>query len=135
MAESTANQQRWCVAPYFIVDDVVATANYYRDKLGFEYERFWGEPPRFCMVQRGGVVIMLKQLEQNGLTRPNHVADPEACWDAYVWIGNADVLHAEFASKGVKIARPICDQPYGCRDFDVEDCNGYRLCFGQNLDT
>ena len=26
---------RWDIAPYFIVDDVVASAEYYRDKLGF----------------------------------------------------------------------------------------------------
>ena len=38
----------WTIAPYFIVDDVVETANFYRDKLGFSYERFWGDPPRFC---------------------------------------------------------------------------------------
>jgi len=44
------SQPRWSVAPYFIVDDVVATANYYRDKLGFQYDRFWGEPPEFCMA-------------------------------------------------------------------------------------
>jgi len=35
------DRQRWVSAPYFIVDDVVSTANYYRDKLGFHYERFW----------------------------------------------------------------------------------------------
>ena len=39
------NRPRWSIAPYFIVDDVVTTANYYRDQLGFHYERFWGEPP------------------------------------------------------------------------------------------
>lgn len=54
-----ASRPRWSIAPYLIVDDVVATANYYRDKLGFGYERFWGEPPCFCMVWRNGVVIML----------------------------------------------------------------------------
>jgi hypothetical protein len=47
------------VAPYFIVDDVFATANFYRDNLGFRYERFWGDPPCFCMVKRNGIVIML----------------------------------------------------------------------------
>jgi bleomycin resistance family protein len=41
----------WNVAPYFIVDDVVAAANFYRDKLGFDYERFWGDPPCVCMVK------------------------------------------------------------------------------------
>jgi len=53
------DRQTWNIAPYFIVDDVVSTANYYRDKLGFHYDRFWGEPPSFCMVKRNGIVIML----------------------------------------------------------------------------
>lgn len=132
---TSAGRPRWSIAPYLIVDDVVATANYYRDKLGFRYERFWGEPPCFCMVRRNGVVIMLSQLERTGVMRPNRLVDPEkGAWDAYVWIDDADALHAEYKSKGVKIARDVCDQPYGCRDFDVEDCNGYRLCFGQDIE-
>ena len=135
MADNVANRPRWSIAPYFIVDDVVATATYYRDKLGFQYERFWGEPPCFCMVHRHGVVIMLSQLENQGVMRPNRIVDPEGgAWDAYIWIENADALMAEYKSKGVTVARAICDQPYGCRDFDVEDCNGYRLCFGQILE-
>jgi uncharacterized glyoxalase superfamily protein PhnB len=135
MSESIVAAPRWSIAPYFIVDDVVATANYYRDKLGFQYDRFWGEPECFCMVWRRGVVIMLSQLPNTGLMQPNSKAAPEqGAWDAYVWIDNADALYEEYKSKGVTIARDICDQPYGCRDFDVEDCNGYRLCFGQDLD-
>jgi hypothetical protein len=51
--------------------------------------------------------------------RPNRLADPMAT--------------AGIVTRGVTIARGVCDQPYGCRDFDVEDRNGYRLCFGQNL--
>jgi predicted enzyme related to lactoylglutathione lyase len=130
-----AGRARWAIAPYFNVDDVVTTANYYRDMLGFHYERFWGAPPSFCMVSRGGIVIMLSQICQPGVARPNRLADPEGeAWDAYIWIDDADALNAEFKSKGVKITRAICDQPYGCRDFDVEDCNGYRLCFGHNIE-
>ena len=132
--DPAAGRLRWSIAPYLVVDDVVTTANYYRDRLGFGYERFWGEPPCFCMVRRNGVVIMLAQLQQTGVVRPNRVVDPEGeAWDAYVWIDDADALHAEFTSKGVRITRDLWDQPYGCRDFDVEDCNGYRLCFGQDL--
>src|SRR5215831_10999596 len=121
MANSVVNQSHWSITPYFVVDDVVTTANYYRDKLGFEYERFWGEPPCFSMVQRSGIVIMLTQLEVTGVMRPNRTIDPErGAWDAYIWIDNADALYAEFKSEGVIIARDICDQPYGCRDFDVD---------------
>lgn len=130
-----AQQARWGIAPYFIVDDVTVSADYYRDKLGFRYERLWGDPPAFCMVIRGGIVIMLSQIAGAGGPRPNRLADPDGeAWDAYIWVDDADALHAEFASRGVTIVRAPCDQPYGCRDFEVEDCNGYRLCFGHNTE-
>lgn len=129
------NTRRWTVAPYLLVDDVVASANFYRDKLGFHYDRFWGEPPCFCMVGRGGITIMLSQFARAGAMRPNRMVDPHGeAWDAYVWVDGVDALYREFKSKGVKIARQVCDQPYGCRDFEVEDCNGYRLCFGQDME-
>jgi predicted enzyme related to lactoylglutathione lyase len=123
----------WSVAPYFLVDNVVATAEFYRDKLGFHYDRFWGNPPAFCMVKRGGIIIMLSQV-QGARKNPNSLAAPnEEPWDAYVWIDDADSLLSEYAANGVKIARTICDQPYLMRDFDIEDCNGYRLCFGHSI--
>jgi catechol 2,3-dioxygenase-like lactoylglutathione lyase family enzyme len=125
----------WSVAPYFFVPDVVQAAAFYRDKLGFQYERLWGDPPAFCMVKRGGIVIMLSQAEGGGPPHPNALDDPErAAWDAYIWIdGKADQLAEEFRSKGVTLEREPCDQEYGCRDFEVLDLNGYRLCFGQVL--
>jgi predicted enzyme related to lactoylglutathione lyase len=127
---------RWSIAPYFLVDDVVMTANFYRDKLGFQFDRFWGDPPAFCMVWRRGVVIMLSQHEPKGVMRPNSRAMPGGdAWDAYVWVDDADALFAEFSAKGVTIARALCDQPYGCRDFDIEDVNGYRICFGHDLES
>ena len=131
MDEST----RWSIAPYFHVTDVVAAANYYRDMLGFGYDRFWGEPVSFCMVYRRGVVIMLSQHTDPAAVRPNRLADVHGeAWDAYVWIDDADGLLAEYRARDVKIVRDICDQEYGCRDFEVEDSSGYRLCFGQALD-
>lgn len=127
--------ESWSIAPYFFVPDVVAAAHYYRDVLGFSFRRFWGEPPSFCMVHRGGIVIMLSAIEDPSLVRPNNKADREGgAWDAYVWVDNADALHDEFVSKGATIARQLCNQEYGCRDFDIIDCNGYRLCFGQILE-
>lgn len=132
---------RWSIAPYFLVKDVVAAANVYRDQLGFKYDRFWGEPPCFCMVRRAGVTILLSEVmrgsdESRTSTPPNpnsRAAPGEDCWDAYLWVDNADALHAEFKRNGVKIARELCDQEYGCRDFEVEDLDGYRLCFGHDL--
>ena len=87
----------WNVAPYFIVHDVVATAKFYGDKLGFCYERFWGDPPCFCMVKRNGIIIMLSQCDRRASVRPNHLVDPNGdAWDAYVWVDNADTLCSDF---------------------------------------
>jgi uncharacterized glyoxalase superfamily protein PhnB len=133
MADPASPPPRWGVAPYFLVADVAAAADYYRDRLGFAYDRVWGEPPAFCMVYRRGVVIMLKQAAA-GAPRPNHRADPHAeAWDAYVWVDDADALHGELAARGAAVVRPPCDQEYGCRDFEVDDRDGYRLCFGHDL--
>ena len=127
-------RDRWSVAPVLIVDDLAATANYYRDVLGFGYDRLWGEPPSFCMVRRAGVIVMLMQLGGPDAVRPNRAVDPEhEAWDAYIWVSDADALQAELAANGAKITRGLCTQEYGCRDFDVEDLNGYRLCFGHLL--
>jgi predicted enzyme related to lactoylglutathione lyase len=87
------------------------------------------------MVRRSGIVIMLSQFDAPGNIRPNHLVDPErGAWDAYIWVDAADALLAEYRSRGVKITRDICDQPYGCRDFEVDDLDGYRLCFGHDLE-
>ena len=127
-------KEQWHIAPYFHVEDLVASANYYRDKLGFHYERLWNEPPSFAMVKRGGIIIMLSLNDGPGAIRPNRTVDPEGgAWDAYVWVDDADALHEEFRAKGVRIARVPRDQEYGCRDFEIDDLNGYRLCFGHTL--
>ncbi|MGC2475545.1 MAG: VOC family protein [Candidatus Sulfotelmatobacter sp.] len=128
-----AQNLMWWVAPYFVVDDVVATASFYRDKLGFFYERFWGDPPRFAMVRRQGATIMLRQVDTSGHMRPNRTPNPNDCvLDAYFWIDDADKLCEQFQANGVKIVSPICDREYDMREFDIEDCNGFRLCFGHN---
>ena len=65
------------------------------------------------MLKRAGSIVMLKELPAPGGARPNRVADPEGdLWDAYLWVEDADALHAEYAAKGVKIVRGLCSQAY-----------------------
>ena len=49
-------------APYFLVDDVFATAEFYRDFLGFTFNEFFGDPPSFTIVERDGVCILFRQV-------------------------------------------------------------------------
>lgn len=132
-SNTTTDQQFYGVAPYFIVDDIHQSAEFYRDKLGFHFDRIWGEPPQFVMVHRDRVTIMLKSVGSAGHARPNYQVNPDSCWDAYIWIKDADALYQELQSRGVKITREIENTDYGCRDFDVQDNSGYILCFGQDI--
>ena len=49
------------LAPQFVVQDVVKTAVYYRDKLGFEVLGFFGEPPVDALLVQPALV-QLRQI-------------------------------------------------------------------------
>jgi uncharacterized glyoxalase superfamily protein PhnB len=119
-------------APVLLVKNVVESAQHYRDALGFTFPKLWGEPPSFVILRRDGMSLMLKQADD-----PAHVLRywtvSEGLWNAYFWVSNADALHAEFVRNGAKIDYPVCDQPYGCREFGVQDLDGYDIGFGQDL--
>ena len=122
------------INPYFLVDDVYKSAEHYRDVLGFQFQQFWGEPPAFVMVYRDGVQIMLRQPATTGesVVRPNRQRVQHAL-DAYVHVRDVDALYAELRESGAELLGEPVDQPHDCREFEVQDLNGYVLCFGQDL--
>ena len=95
------------VAPVLLVKDVVAAANHYRDKMGFTYKRFWGEPPSFVILNRDGMQLMLKQADD-----PRHVVPhwtvADKLWNVYFWVNDVESLHKEFvASRRNHRLRPL----------------------------
>lgn len=123
----------YTITPLFIVDDVVRSAEYYRDVLGFGFDRYWGEPPWFVMVGRDNVEVMLSSAAGPGHVHPNRTKHHEVGWDAYVRVTAGDPLYREFKAKGAKIIREPEVTFYQMKEFEVEDCNGYVLCFGQDV--
>ena len=120
-------------APILLVKDVVASANYYRDKVGFTYDRFWGEPACFCILQRDGLHLMLSQVEDSTYIVPHYQA-VEKMWNVYFWVNDARELYEELKARGATIDYDVCEQPYGCREFGIQDLDGYDIAFGQDLD-
>ena len=120
-------------APILLVKDVVASANYYRDKIGFTYDRFWGEPPCFCILHRDGFHLMLSQVEDSRYIVP-HYKVVEKMWNVYYWVNDAQRLYEEVKARGATIDYDVCDQPYGCREFGIQDLDGYDIAFGQDLE-
>lgn len=120
------------VAPYFLVDDVFATAEYYRDVLGFEFDHFFGDPPSFTIVQRDDVRVMFRQARpaRPPVARPNRSVMDET-FDAYIYVSDVDELTSELRDKGADIVEGPVARTYHMRELLVRDCNGYVLAFGQ----
>ena len=121
-------------APILLVRDVVASANYYRDKVGFNYDRVWGEPPRFCILWRDNFHLMLSQTDDPEAIVP-HYKVVENMWNVYFWVDDVQALFDELKGKGATIDYELRDQPYGCREFGIQDLDGYDIAFGQDLDA
>jgi catechol 2,3-dioxygenase-like lactoylglutathione lyase family enzyme len=122
------------IAPLFIVNNVPATLEFYRDRLGFDIT-FQGPEPGdifFGIVERGGAMIMFKAVGVAPV--PNYTRDVNqgvARWDAYVAVPDPDALAAEFASRNVNFSEPLKDTNDGLRGFELKDAEGYVLFFGR----
>ena len=114
-------------APVLQVKDVVASAAFYHDKLGFDAPNFWGEPPCFCIIGRGTVTIFLDQ------SREDVPGPVNQYWAAYVYVEDVEALCEEFRANGVEILRGPESTDYGCREIDVRDPDGHIIGFGQDL--
>jgi catechol 2,3-dioxygenase-like lactoylglutathione lyase family enzyme len=106
------------------VSDIPTAVDYYVTKLGFQHAFDWGEPPTFAGVTLGRVQIFL------GKGAPTPSSETGA---VYFLVGDADQLYEFHRAKGVEIAEPIDDRPYGIRDYTVRDLYGYHLTFGHHL--
>jgi catechol 2,3-dioxygenase-like lactoylglutathione lyase family enzyme len=114
--------------PQFRVADVVRTAEYYRDILGFEIGDYFGDPPVFTHISRDYVVIQIG-LEQPGGTPtrpPGGIGH-----NAYIWTDDVDALAAELKERGAEILEGPVERQYHCREIIVRDCNGLILCFAK----
>jgi DNA-binding transcriptional MerR regulator/predicted enzyme related to lactoylglutathione lyase len=115
-------------APVLRVPDVVAAAEYYRDRLGFEISFLWGEPPSYATTHRDHVLI---HFTKSGVAP---APQPDSVSNIYVFVTDIDDVYEELKGRGAKIVAEPETWPYGMREFAVEDMNGYRLCFGEGVE-
>ena len=123
--------------PQFTVRDVVQTAEYYRDRLGFEILGYWdGErasrevhpAPVFGIVRRDAVQLFFSRA-QGGEVRTGRA---EGACDAYVQVTAVDALAEELRRRGADILDGPEDRIYKQRELVVKDCNGLVLVFAQD---
>ena len=111
--------------PILNVRDVTRSVAFYA-RLGFESHGAWGDPPEFCIIQRGDVTIGLDRSEREALPH-------NQWWECYLYVDDAEALMAEFRAEGIETTDMHRPEDYGCIDFDVTDPDGHRIAFGQAL--
>ncbi len=110
------------VYPTLAVSDVKDTCSWYVEKLDFSLRFLWSEPPTHGAIVLGEACIHFwqgtPQLGENWL---------------YFDINNVDEMYAKAESNSVEISKPPQDYPWGMREFNAVDLNGYKIRFGQHL--
>jgi len=124
--------------PQFTVADVVRTAEYYRNVLGFQIAGYWdGEgvrfatdpPPVFAIVWRDQIQMFFSRADEPEV----RVRPAEGAPDAYLRVTGIDALAEELRTRGAEILDGPEDRIYGQRELVVTDCNGLILCFGEDV--
>lgn len=116
------SEQFKSVNPILPVHSAPETAQYYKDKLGFEIV-VTCEEPSYAVVRRGEVCI------EFGEGRPDF-AGKGTC---YIHVTDADAVFQEYRSAKLEYIGDIKDRDYGNRDFRVRDNNGNTLIIGHPL--
>jgi catechol 2,3-dioxygenase-like lactoylglutathione lyase family enzyme len=115
------------IAPQLLVDDLDKAIAYYRDKLGFVtdfvYDSF------YAGMSRDGAPIHLKCAPKAPSDRTHRRRNEHL--DAYIDVSGVEALFEEFRSRGATIVKPLEQRPWACKDFYVEDIDGYLLCFSE----
>jgi uncharacterized glyoxalase superfamily protein PhnB len=118
------------IAPVFFTTDIPRTLVYYQEKLGFECQGTWQDPPSYAMVARDQHAIHFR-CAHPAAANPDKYADE--LLDAYLFVEDADTLYAEYAAREVAFVRNLANMPWHSREFVVKDCDGRLLAFGSNI--
>jgi uncharacterized glyoxalase superfamily protein PhnB len=119
------------ISPLLAVRNLKEAIEFYKNSLGFQVGMVFPDlnNPEYADLSKDGMVLMFAAASGLG------VDDKEKLGvgvNLYMQIdGNIDDYYKELKKKGAKIIVDIKDEPFGIRDFTVEDINGYRLTFNQ----
>lgn len=101
------------------VPNVEEAASFYTGKLGLEVDQQMPGFVQFKQPGGSGAVFSLGVAEGTEGVQANPI---ELWW----FVEDADAAHDELAGKGVEIASPLADEPFG-RTFSIKDPAGHTL--------
>ncbi len=121
------------ISPLLAVRNMKKSIEFYTKSLGFKLGMTFPDAanPEYADLSKDGMVLMCIPAVNHGISHKEKFGI-----GLYLYMhidGNIDEYYDELKKKGVKIAVAIKDEPFGVRDFTVEDADGYKLIFNQIL--
>ena len=116
--------------PQLFVADIKSSCDFFNGKLGFEIAFTYGEPPFYAQVMRDGVRLNLRCVEQPVIDA--ELRNREELLSASLTVATAEEIEAlflEFQASGATFFQTLKRQPWGARDFIVNDPDGNLLLF------
>jgi uncharacterized glyoxalase superfamily protein PhnB len=119
------------ISPTLAVRNMKQTIEFYKNSLGFKMGMAFpdADNPEYADLSKDRMVIMFIPTKNAGIGTKEKLG---VGVNLYMQVdGDIDEYYNELKKKGVKVVVDIKDEPYGIRDFTVEDINGYKLTFNQ----
>lgn len=115
------------VVPILFVRDVGISAAYFKERLGFEIDFLYGEPPFYGAVSRGDACLHFRCVHQ-----PNFAelaVREDSLILATIEVSDVTALFAEFQARGADLPERPTRQEWGGTDFHVRDPDGNVISF------
>ena len=112
-------------APQLVVTNVVKTAEYYREVLGFNIIGYALDPPVYAMLERDGFQIHFGKSDSNAVSSNENLRKGTA--DFIIWVPEIDRFYEEVKSRNAEITEGIVKRVYGSREFTIRDCDGHKI--------
>jgi uncharacterized glyoxalase superfamily protein PhnB len=119
-----------CAEPQLFVTDIKRSCEFFQQKLGFSLVFTYGEPPYYAQVARDAAHLNLRCVERPVIE--SAVRDREQLLSVSMTVATADeikLLYLEFQSAGVAFTQTLKKQPWGAKNFIVNDPDGNLLLF------
>lgn len=123
------------ISPLLAVRDMKKAIDFYTKSLGFTLGMTFPDVnnPEYADLTKDGMTVMLVPSKNHGIETGERFGV-----GVYLYMeidGDIDEYYDELKGKGVPITADIKDEPFGVRDFTVEDIDGYKLTFNRALAT
>lgn len=107
--------------------DLQISSAFYRDVLGFEIQTI--SDPGWLFYKSGVCTIMAGECRE---------AIPPAetgfhSYFAYLEVADVDAVHASVEKHGIKVCKPLRDEPWGMREFGLVTVDGHRIMIASPL--